>query len=186
MSNEIKIIKNWWLFSIAGVLLIFLGIWVYNNPIENYIGLSILFSVIMFVSGIIEITFAFSNSKMIKGWGWILSSGIFDLIIGFILITREDVTMVILPILFGIWLIFRGISQIGKGVLLKDSHYSKWGWSVFGGLLVAVFGIFVIYNPVFGSASIIIWTALALFILGIFTILFSLAVKKLHSYLKNN
>ncbi|MCF6297714.1 MAG: DUF308 domain-containing protein [Flavobacteriaceae bacterium] len=184
MSNETKIVKNWWLLTVAGVLMTLLGVWVYKNPVENYIGLSILFSIILFISGVFEIIFALTNTKTLKGWGWVLSSGIFDLIIGSILITREDITMEILPIIFGIWLIFRGVIQISRGILLKEAHFTNWWWSALGGLLIVIFGLLVVYDPAFGSTSIVIWTALSLVILGIFTILFSFLIKKLQHYLK--
>jgi len=179
MKNNITITRNWWLLSIIGIAMTVLGVWVYSNPIENYIALSIMFSVIMLASGISEISFSLSNSKIIKGWGWIFSAGIFDLILGIILITHENLTMTILPLFFGIWLIFRGITQISRGFLLKNAGFKNWGWSVFGGFLVVVFGFMVAYNPIFGAESIVVWTALSLIILGIFTFAFSLILKKL-------
>ncbi len=174
-----KKIRHWWLLTIVGTLLIILGLYVFNNPVKNYIALSILFSIIMFISGTVEIIFALSNLKMIKSWGWLLSSGIFDLIIGIILITKENITIEILPFIFGIWLIFRGVSQISKGILLKEVSSRNWAWSVFGGILVSIFGFFVIYSPSLGASAIVIWTALSLIILGVFTILFSFIIKKI-------
>jgi len=179
MKNQLKITNNWWLMAIIGISMIALGIWVYSNPIENYIALSIMFSVIMFISGIMEITYALSNYKILKGWGWILSAGIFDLILGIILITNENLTMIVLPIFFGIWLIFRGVAQISRGFLLKDAGFQNWGWSVFGGILVVLFGFMVTYNPFFGAESLVIWTSLGLIILGIFTLIFSFIIKKI-------
>jgi len=183
MAHTVKFAKNWWLLTIVGLSITLLGVWVYKNPVENYMALSILFSVVIFISGIFEIIFALTNSRIIKGWGWILTSGIFDLIIGIILLTKEDLTMKILPFIFGIWLIFRGISQVSRGILIKQSHLKNWGWSILGGFLVVVFGFMVIYSPQFGAASIIIWTALSLIVLGILTILFSFIIKKIeHIY----
>jgi len=176
--TPIEITKKWWLITITGILITLAGFWVYNNPAENYIALSVLFSVVLFISGIFEITFSLINSKIIKGWGWMLSYGIFDLIIGIILITKESLTMEILPFIFGIWLIFRGISQVSRGVFLKQSRLKYWGWSITGGLVVIAFGFMVIYHPLFGAASIIIWTALSLITLGVFTTLFSFIIKK--------
>lgn len=183
MTQTVKIAKNWWLLTIVGLAITLLGFWVYLNPLENYIALSILFSTIIFISGIFEIIFALTNSKIIKGWGWMLTSGIFDLMIGIILITKEELTMVILPFIFGIWLIFRGVTQISRGVLIKQARIKNWGWSIFGGILVVIFGFMVIYSPVFGASSIIVWTALSLIILGLFTILFSFIMKKINHIL---
>lgn len=179
MEKKVKFTKNWWVLSIVGILITILGFWVYNNPIENYIGLSVLFSIIIFISGISEMFFAITNSKHIKGWGWLFSSGIFDLIIGLILLTNESLSMEILPIVFGIWLIFRGISQISKGILLKEALLKNWGWSIAGGLLVIIFGVMVSFSPQFGATSIIIWTSLTLILLGMATLLFSFIIKNL-------
>jgi len=185
MTNKITITKNWWLLTILGILLTILGIWVYRNPVANYVGLSVLFSVIIFISGIFEITFALTNKKIIKSWGWIFTSGIFDLIIGIILMTKENLSMEILPIVFGIWLIFKGVSQIAKGFLLKDIHLSNWGWPIFGGIVISVFGFMVVYSPSFGAASVVVWTSLSLIILGVFTILFSFFIKNIQDLFNN-
>ncbi len=180
MKNSINYTKNWWLLTILGIVITFAGFWVYQNPVENYIALSVIFSAVIFTSGILEIIFAISNHKYIKGWAWMFTSGIFDLIIGVILLTKENITIEILPFIFGIWLIFRGGSQISRGVLLKQSHLRNWGWSIVIGFLVIVFGFMVIYSPQFGATSIIVWTALSLIFLGLITILFSFLVKKIN------
>lgn len=179
MKTKFSITKNWWVLTIVGVLLSLLGIWVYYNPVVNYIGLSILFSIMMFVSGAFEIVFAVGNSKLLKGWGWLMSAGIFDMILGSILFMREDITMQLLPYIFGIWLIFKGVTQIGKGIMLKEHHLTRWGWPLFGGIFVILFGILVVYSPVFGAESIVIWTALSLIFLGVISIIFSLVIKKI-------
>ncbi len=181
MTHSVEVIKKWWLLTIVGVAITMLGFWVYKNPIENYIGLSILFSTVVFISGFFEIIFALINAKIIKGWGWMLSAGIFDLVIGFILLTKEELSMAVLPFIFGIWLTFRGISQISRSLLIKQAHLKNWGWSMVGGSLVVVFGFMVIYNPFFGAASIIVWTALSLITLGLLTILFSFLIRKIES-----
>ncbi len=180
---SVKMIKNWWLLTIVGIGLVALGIWVYKNPIENYIALSTLFSMMVFVSGIMEVVFALSNTRM-KGWGWQLAGGIFDLIIGFILVTRPEISMLALPIIFGIWLVFRGMMQVSRGFLLKELNFSNWWWSVVGGILVVIFGFFVVNDPLFGSMTIVVWTALSLIFLGIFTISFSFIVKKIQNMLE--
>ena len=74
MKHNSKIAKNWWLLTIVGILITFLGFWVYQNPLTDYIGLSILFSVIIFISGVFEIIFAITNKKIVKSWGWMLTS----------------------------------------------------------------------------------------------------------------
>ncbi len=179
---SVKTIRNWWLLTVIGIGLVVLGIWVYKNPIENYVALSALFSAMIFVSGIMEVGFALSNRKIMKDWGWQLAGGLFDLIIGFVLITRPELSMLVLPIIFGIWLIFRGMIQVSRGFLLKQYQYAGWWWSVIGGILVIIFGFFVANNPLFGSITIVTWTSLSLIFLGILTVAFSFLVKRIQSW----
>ena len=73
-------IKNWWLFILKGLVFIGAGIYVFCSPLAGYIGLSVLFSIVIIISGISQIYFASVNSAM-KGWGWSLISGILDLVI---------------------------------------------------------------------------------------------------------
>jgi uncharacterized membrane protein HdeD (DUF308 family) len=50
---------------------------------------------------------------------------------------------------------------------------------VAGGVIVAVFGFFVLINPVFGGVTIVIWAAIALVVMGVMNILLSLRLKRL-------
>src|ERR1700753_267046 len=77
-------IKNWWLFILKGLVFFGAGIYVFCSPLAGYLGLSVMFSVVIIISGISQIFFASVNSRM-KGWGWTLTSGNLDLIIGFYL-----------------------------------------------------------------------------------------------------
>ena len=48
--------------------------------------LSVIFSISMLISGIIEIIFSISNRRGISSWGWYLAGGIIDLILGIYLV----------------------------------------------------------------------------------------------------
>src|SRR5262250_277232 len=90
-------VKNWWWFLITGILFIATGIIIYAKPAEGYVGLSVLFSVVMMGSGISQVFFSTANSNIIKGWGWIFVSGLIDLALGTYLFIYPVVSMVTLP-----------------------------------------------------------------------------------------
>ena len=67
------------------------------SPLSSYVALSIVFSISMLISGILEIIFSLSNRKGVPSWGWYLVGGIIDLILGIYLIAYPMVSMEVIP-----------------------------------------------------------------------------------------
>ena len=89
--NEIQhSVKNWWTSLLLGIVYIIVALWLMFSPVSSYIALSIIFSVSMLFSGILEIIFAISNKKGVPSWGWYVVGGIIDLILGIYLIAWKS------------------------------------------------------------------------------------------------
>ena len=56
-------VKNWWISLILGILYVVVALSLMFSPLDGYAALSILFSVSMLVSGLLEISFAVSNRR---------------------------------------------------------------------------------------------------------------------------
>ena len=183
MSNVIENIrfdvKNWWLFVISGLLFIAAGIAIYAKPAEAYVGLSILFSICMIASGFSQIFFSTGNRDVLKGWGWILVSGIIDLALGTYLLTYPLVTMATLPFFVGFWLIFRSFYIMGASIDLKNLEVSGWGWLLFGGIVILVLGGIIVYYPAAGVVSIVAISGSAFIIGGFLNIYLGFQLKSL-------
>jgi len=178
-------IKNWWVSLLIGVLYLIVGFWVFSTPLESYISLSIIFSVFIFVSGIFEIVFAISNRNRVNGWGWYLTGGILDLIIGILLMSNPAMTMVILPYFVGFWLLFRGIMAIGVSIQSSTLGITNWGWLLVSGIATLIFAFLVLANPVFAGLSIVYMTAFAFVFIGVFRIFLAFNLKKMHKGIKD-
>src|SRR5262249_37877516 len=148
-------VKNWWWFLITGILFIATGIVIFAGPTEAYVGLSILFSIVMISSGLSQIFFSATNSSVLKGWGWILASGLLAVSLGTYLFIYPVVTMATLPYFVGFWLAFRAFSIMGFSFDLRNLNVSGWGWLLFGGLVVLACALVIIYYPAAGVISII-------------------------------
>lgn len=83
-------VKNWWISLILGILYVIVAISLMFSPLSGYAVLSILFSVSMLFSGLLEISFAVSNRRRVSSWGWYLAGGIIDMILGFYLDSLPD------------------------------------------------------------------------------------------------
>ncbi|MDR1160974.1 MAG: DUF308 domain-containing protein [Tannerellaceae bacterium] len=172
-------IKYWWLSLVLGVLFIIFGIWLLMSPLTSYVALSILFSVSMFISGILEIAFAISNKDNISSWGWYLAGGIIDLIIGVILIGSPGLSMAILPFILAFWLMFRGVSGIGNTIDLRRYGARNWGWYLVLAILAILCSFVIIWMPAAGALSFVFIAAYAFVIFGIFRIAVAFELKKL-------
>ena len=184
LSSAQAAVKNWWISLLLGILYIIAGIWVFQTPLASYVSLSIIFSVFIFVSGISQIIFSISNKNEIQGWGWYLTSGIIDLLIGLLLITHPLMTMTILPFYVGFWLLFQGFLAIGLSFQFKSVGIPSWGWLLFLGFLTLVFSFLLLANPVFAGLSIVYMTALAFISAGVFRIFLSFDLKKMKKSLE--
>lgn len=178
-------VKRWWISLILGVLFIMMGIWVFRTPIESFITLSIVFSVLILFSGIFGIIFSIAERKDLKGWGWYLTGGILDLLIGILLVSHPAMTMAILPLYVGFWLLFQGIMSIGFSFQFKSYKVPNWGWLLFSGILTVIFAVLLLANPVFASFSIVYMASFAFLFAGIFRIILAFDLKKIHKKIKD-
>ncbi len=185
LGNSIKsAVKNWWILTILGVLFILLGIWVFRNPLESYVGLSLYFSIAMFIGGVFQIFFSISNKDILPGWGWQLMGGILQVLFGYVLTKNPQITMAILPFFVGFWLMFRSISLASFSLELRSFLLPNWWLYLLFAILIGIFSFFILTRPIIGGITIVTWTGMALILAGIAQIAISMDLKKLHSLAK--
>lgn len=180
LDSAQKVVKNWWLSILLGILYLVAGFWVMRTPMESYISLSIIFSIFIFVSGIFQVAFSISNRKEDAVWGWHLAGGILELVIGILLLTHPLMTMAILPLYVGFWLLFQSIMSIGISFHLKSNNNPQWGWLLFWSIITLLFSFLLLANPIFAGLSIVYMTAFAFITAGLFRILLGFNLKKIH------
>lgn len=174
--------QYWWLMLLAGVLFVGLGIWILASPVASYLSLSLLFAFGMIFAGFFEIIFAIGNYKTLHGWGWTLAGGLIDLFLGIYLLNYPLLTMVVMPVIMGLWMLFRGCMAIGSSIELRAYGVLDWAWLLLTGVLIVLLSLLIIGSPLFSSVNIVVWTAFAFILSGIFRIYLSLQLKRL----KNN
>ena len=188
--NKIKYtIYNWWIYLIIGFFFLLGSVYVFSVPAASYLSLSIFFAAFMLFDGIGGISLSLTNREHMKGWGWQLTSGIISLLIGISLLIRPGLSMVMLPIFVGFWVLMKGSLVIGTSIDLKSHEVKNWGWILILGILNTVLGMAMIVNPIFGVSMVLILTGISLLSLGISMITVSLWLRKIKikvSHLKDN
>ena len=164
-------VKNWWMSLLLGLLYIAVALCLLFAPVSSYVALSVIFSISILVSGILEIFFAVGNKKIINSWGWYLAGGIIDLLIGIYLVFYPLVSMELIPFIVAFWLMFRGFSATGYSMDLKRYGTRNWGWYMVFGILAILCSIGVIWQPALGAFTLVYMIAYALLIIGILSLI---------------
>jgi len=172
-------VKNWWVFLLIGILLIIASIWIFRTPVESFINLAQIFSILILISGVFSIIFAFTNKEEMDNWGAYLVGGILDVIVGFILLSYPGITLVVFSLFIGFWLLFRGFNTISTSLELKKEGVKDYGWILLLGILVIIFALMSIVNPLIGASYLVFTLAFAIFLLGVANIFLSLRLRKL-------
>jgi uncharacterized membrane protein HdeD (DUF308 family) len=175
-------VKFWYIPLIVGLIFIGTGIYTFFQPVATYLVLVFIFSLSFLISGIFETIFALLNRKQIDNWAWILTAGLINVLLGIILLSRPGLSISVLPLYVGFGILFRSIAAIGYGFDLKHYGVQGTGNLIFIGILGAIFGTLVIFNPAFGAINIIFWTAISFIISGFYSVDFALKLRKLKSY----
>lgn len=172
--------KHWWMFLLRGLVFMLVGVYMISAPTQSYMALSLLFGILILVTGAAELGHALTNRHS-RRWKWRLVVGLIDLVLGLILIFNISLSMAVMPILVGIWLFLTGISLLTFATVIRNPM-----WLVIGGVLTTIVSILVMFVPSFGAVTIVIWTALAFLIAGIFNGLLAFRLKEVNDYLNNH
>lgn len=172
--------KNWYLYLIAGLLLLFVGIWVFTTPLASYVTLSMLFSLSFIIYGILMIVNIAMHYKVMNNWVWTLVFSIIYTLLGVYLIIRPEVSMATLPIIVAIFLLLQSSSVIAHSIEMSKVDRKGWKFVLTMGILGIVFSFILLVNPVLSGISIVVWTGLALVTGGIGNLVLSYRLRKVH------
>lgn len=171
-------VKYWWMSLTLGIILLVLGVLLFVFPGLSYLSMSLLLGIVILVSGIIYIMM--STSKSLRGRGWLLASGVIEVVLGIILTIWPVIAAAAMPYFLGFWLLFKGFTLIGIGSDLSDVKKSGWVWTIISAILLILCALMILVQPIaFGVEAVIIWIGISLLVGGISLISFSLQLKKM-------
>ena len=136
------------LWIIAGALLIIAGVICLMNPGTALLTMSLYLGISMLFSGVIDIVIFAKGKRYMAGSGWFLAAGILPQLLSLFLLFHQTFTMLTLPYIFGMWLLFSGISKFVNSFELRRLNVRGWGWFTALGILLALVGFFSFFDPV--------------------------------------
>ena len=162
MEKIVQPSLNLWLLIIS-ILLIGCGIYVLLNPITALIA-SALFIGITFILMGVGYLIVFRRTKSYMQ----LSIGLLDIVIGLIFLANLGITAVSMPLIFGLWCLFIGVTQIAAGLELKQVLDRSWSWIVTSGIVGLIFALLIFFYPFIGTVTITLLMGGYLIVYGAF------------------
>jgi uncharacterized membrane protein HdeD (DUF308 family) len=176
-----RVIKHWWLMMLAGILCIAAGLVVFIFPMQSYLTLAILFGILMILVGAAQLVIASTSGNYLAMKGYMIAGGILDLFLGLFLCIYPSVTLLLIPIMLGIWLMYHSFIIIAFGGDMDTFRISGSAVMVIFGILLLALSIFVLLDPLsVGVATILILAGIGLMLLGLTFVVISFKLKNIH------
>ena len=176
-----RVIRHWWLLMLAGILCIAAGIAVFVFPMESYMTLSIIFGVLMLITGAAQLIIASTSGNYLAMKGYVVVGGVLDLLLGIFLCVYPAVTVVLLPIMLGIWMMYHSFMLIAFGGDLDTFKINGSGWVILGGVLLLILSFLVLVNPFsVGITTVIVLTGVGLIVFGFLLCGESVLLRRIH------
>lgn len=141
-----SIARNWWVFTIRGVIAIFFGALAFVRPDITLLALVVMFGVYALADGVMSLIFAFISSGGRYFW-WILLEGVCGIAAGLLTLVLPGVTALSLLFLLGAWLIVSGLFRIATAVEFRKEIRHEWLLAL-SGVLAIVAGILTFSRPI--------------------------------------
>ncbi len=178
-----RMIRHWWLMLLVGILVIIAGILVFVFPAQSYFALGVLFGILMLLSGAAQLVIAGTSGNYLVMRSYVVIGGVVDLLLGLFLCIYPGVTMVVLPVFLGIWMLYHSFIIIAFGGDMDTFRIPDGGLVVIGGILLLLLSIMVLINPLgTGVETVLLLTGIGIIIFGALLCVLSMKMRDMHRY----
>ena len=158
------------LWFIAGLLLIFTGVYFIFYPDATLLSLSVLIGVSMLIYGVFDLIIYARMHRLLAAPAWMLVDGLLDILVGLLFICNDWLALSVLPFLFSMWVMVSGISKTVQSLDLRMLGIRGWGWLLALGVILIVLGFLSLFKPMAIVAVISVVIALSLIAEGVFAL----------------
>ena len=152
---------------VAGILLIAAGIYCLCNEDVAVLSAGLMLGIFMLAAGIAEIVVFAGTSGVLIGSGRLLLDGVLTVIMSLFLLFNQWFTLLSLPFIFTVWLMFSGISRFVSAFDLHALGVRGWGWVLAVGILLMVAGFICMMDPWVSAAAVGVTVGLVFLLEGI-------------------
>jgi len=153
---------------IIGFGLIILGIFLIIKPDQTFENLIMYIGIALLIVGVLKIVSSIINKQKMLLPGSVIFNGVLNILLGIILITTSSITIKLISIFIGIWLI---MSSLSKLLFLYNFKEDIVKYNMFLQILKLIIGIIVLTTPVITSIFSGLVIGIILIVIGIWTII---------------
>lgn len=132
---------------IVSILMIFLSLFLMFKPLESLEVFTVIFSIIILLSGLGYLISYFTISKESRLFSVDLLMGLVTVISSIMLLIYKNDVINIFPVILGIWIIVSNLFKLQLSINLSLVLDSRCLWLVLITILMILFGIILIVNP---------------------------------------
>ncbi len=111
---------SFWSF-LSAIVSILAGIYILYNPLLSIAAFTLVLAAFFFAQGVTQVFASLSHRRVLRSWGWVLLSGIVDLILGGLIVSGWPGTSVwVIGLLVGINLFMFGIALVMTAFASRD------------------------------------------------------------------
>src|SRR4249919_1408233 len=107
------------LLALLGVLSLIIGLYAVRHVLITLLALALLLGIFWIVSGAVELFAAISHREM-RHRGWNAVMGIISILAGIVVLVYPGISLVVLAVVLGIWLIVFGAMQIAAAFRIRS------------------------------------------------------------------
>jgi uncharacterized membrane protein HdeD (DUF308 family) len=100
------------LLALLGVLSLIIGLYAVRHILLTLLALALLLGIFWIISGAVEVFMALSHREM-QHRGWNVVMGIISVLAGIVVLAYPGISLLVLAIVVGVWLIVFGAMEIG-------------------------------------------------------------------------
>ncbi len=155
------------LWFVASILMIAAGIVCFALPVGTSIRVfSYIVGALVLCMGIVELVMFFTSAGIVGG-GMFLADGIITTLLGIFFLANVNVVEAILPIVFAMWFIYEGISELVLAIQAGKFKVSNWWVLLIFAIIEIIFGFVALFDPISSAISLTVLVGIFLFVRGL-------------------
>ena len=129
--------------------------------------------IFMLAAGIAEIVVFAGTSGVLIGSGWLPRDGVLTVIMSLFLLFNQWFTLLSLPFIFTVWLMFSGLSRFVSAFDLRACGVRGWGWILAVGVILIAAGFVCMMDPWVSVAAIGVTVGLVFLLEGVSAVVYA-------------
>jgi uncharacterized membrane protein HdeD (DUF308 family) len=113
------------LIGLGGGLALIVGLLVLRDPLQSVVVVTMVLGAFWIIAGVMDILGAFLGVER-EGRGWDVLGGVLSILFGIVLIEWTDISLRLLVVLTGAWLLVAGVIAVIAALRLRSARIDTW------------------------------------------------------------